>query len=125
MAGIAVRLYTARAMLRCFMLTIGLLATGCAQAAWEIRVWHTMQGAAAGQLGELARRFNEAQKRYRVVLAYRPAGLQAAALASPKSGPRPHIIQVGDAGTAEILSHAAAIVPLWQLMAEAGQPFEQ
>jgi sn-glycerol 3-phosphate transport system substrate-binding protein len=112
-------------MLRCLILTIGLLTAGWANAAWEIRVWHTMQGAAAAQLAELARRFNDAQKQYRVVLAYRPAGLQAAALASPKSGPRPHIIQVGDAGTAEILSHAAAIVPLWRLMAEAGQPFEQ
>jgi sn-glycerol 3-phosphate transport system substrate-binding protein len=112
-------------MLRCFILTVGLLVTAGAQAAWEIRVWHTMQGAAAGQLAELARRFNEAQKDYRVVLAYRPTGLQAAALDSGRSAPRPHIMQVSDAGTAEILSHSSAIVPLWQVMAEAGQRFEQ
>ena len=112
-------------MLRCFILTIGLCAAGWAQAAWEIRVWHTMQGAAAGQLAELARRFNEAQKQYRVVLSYRPAGLQAAALAPGKAGPRPHILQVSDTGTAEILAHSSAIVPLWQLMAETGKPYAQ
>lgn len=112
-------------MLRCLILTVGLLVAAGAQAAWEIRVWHTMQGPAASHLAELARRFNEAQKVYRVVLAYRPAGLQAAALASNRPAPRPHIMQVSDAGTAEILAHSSAIVPLWQVMAEAGQGFEQ
>jgi sn-glycerol 3-phosphate transport system substrate-binding protein len=111
-------------MLRCAIILLGMLAALPARAAWEIRVWHAMQGAAALQLKELAGRFNQAQKQFRITLTYKGAGMQAA-LAPGKPGARPHVVQIGDAGTAEVLSQSGAVVPVWRLMADEGQAFKQ
>ncbi|MGE5641185.1 MAG: sn-glycerol-3-phosphate ABC transporter substrate-binding protein UgpB [Clostridia bacterium] len=104
-------------------LAAGLLcAASTAFAAEEIRVWHAMSGAAGAELDELAGRFNASQKEFRVVPVYKGTYDQtlAAALAARKQAAGPHIVQVYEVGTADIMSVKDAVRPLWQVMHEAG-----
>ncbi|HYG54835.1 MAG TPA: sn-glycerol-3-phosphate ABC transporter substrate-binding protein UgpB [Burkholderiales bacterium] len=96
-----------------------------AMAAEEVRFWHAMNGALGQELEKLAAKFNDAQKEYRVVPAYKGSYDEtlAAALAARKNGGAPHIVQVYEVGTADVMANGA-VRPLWQVMADAGQPLE-
>ena len=103
------------------------LACACAPALaqWEIRVWHAMGGARGAELAILAERFNAAQQDYRVVLAYKGTYDEtfAAVLATQRrwswTAP-PHVVQVNETGTAEMLARRGLVVPLWQVLRDAG-----
>jgi sn-glycerol 3-phosphate transport system substrate-binding protein len=99
-----------------------LCAASTAFAAQEIRLWHAMSGASGAELDALASRFNASQSEFRVVPAYKGAYDQtlAAALAARKQPSGPHIVQVYEVGTADIMSVKDAVRPLWQVMHEAG-----
>ena len=87
--------------------------TGMAAAAEvEIRLRHALTGAQALELERLVARFNASQRAYRVVTG-------AAARRTP-----PHIIQVDDAGNAELLAQKGLVRPLWQVMAQARQSLD-
>ncbi len=89
----------------------------------EIRVWHALSGA-QGQLAErVTAGFNESQRDYRVVLVYKgnyretlTAGLAAAK--SARSAESPHLLQVNEEGTADVLGARNAFKPLFALAAE-------
>src|SRR5437868_758982 len=109
------------------LLAIVVLCTASAAAlpamsADEIRVWHAMNGAAGAELDALVARFNASQAEFRVVAAYKGAYDQtlAAALAARKDPAGPHIVQVYEVGTADVMSVKDAVRPLWQVMQEAG-----
>jgi sn-glycerol 3-phosphate transport system substrate-binding protein len=95
-------------------------AAGLAHAAEEIRLWHAMSGAAGAELDRLVARYNATQKEYRVVSFFR--GPYDEVLANDielRKGTRrsPHIVQVQDAGTADMLRSGVAR-PFWQLVQE-------
>jgi sn-glycerol 3-phosphate transport system substrate-binding protein len=104
------------------LLCAATLAPAVSQAAQEIRFWHAMNGASGAELDSLAARFNASQQEFKVVPAYKGAYDEtlAAALAARKQAAGPHIVQVYEVGTADIMSVKDAVRPLWQVMQEAG-----
>ncbi len=97
-----------------------------AQAQTEIQWWHAM----SGQLGEwvngLAKGFNESQKDYKVVPVFKgtyPETLTAG-VAAFRAGNAPHILQVFEVGTANMMASKGAIVPVSEVMKTAGVKFD-
>lgn len=110
-----------RAFLATFLPLILLCAAGLAHpAAIEIRLWHGMSGASGAELDRLVARYNASQKDYRVVSYFQgPYDDVMADDIQLRRGTRrsPHIVQVQDAATADILRSGFGL-PLWQLIRE-------
>src|SRR4051812_36655849 len=114
-------------MLRKTFIAAGFLcAATSANAASDIRLWHAMRGGAAQELEHIAAQFNAAQSEYRVVPTYKGSHEEtlAATLQARKGASGPHIVQIYDVGTADLLGAKDAVRPLWQVMSEAGHPLE-
>ena len=107
-------------------LLLALCAASSARAATEIRFWHAMSGAHGAALERLVERFNASQTDYHVVARYKGNYAQTLALAlgSRKSLWGPHVFQVSEAGTAEVMGRDLVVRPLWQVMEEAGLPLD-
>ena len=97
-----------------------------AQAQTEIFWWHAM----SGQLGEwvngLAKGFNDSQKDYKVTPVFKGTYPEAltAGIAAFRAGNAPHILQVFEVGTANMMASKGAIVPVSEVMAKAGVKFD-
>lgn len=114
-------------MLRAIVSTV-LLACAplAAHAQHEIRFWHAMSGALGDTLDSLVRRFNDSQKAY-AVLAEHKGGYErtmSAALQAQRAGSGPHLVQVYEVGTAQMMAAKSAVRPLWQLAREGGRNLE-
>ena len=110
-----------------FALSMSLGAQSAA-AETEIQWWHAMGGSLGEDvLGGIAQRFNESQSEYKVVPVYKGnySETMTGAIAAFRAKKQPHIVQVFDAGTATMMSAEGAIYPVHQLMADAGEPFDQ
>src|SRR5437899_4662963 len=97
-----------------------------AQAVTEIQWWHSMTGALGEQVNNIANGFNDSQKDYKVVPVYKgqyPESMTAA-IAAYRAGNAPNILQVFEVGTATMMSAKGAIKPVYQMMKEAGEPFD-
>ncbi|MFA9441311.1 sn-glycerol-3-phosphate ABC transporter substrate-binding protein UgpB [Uliginosibacterium sp. sgz301328] len=112
--------------MRAALAALGLVAAGAAQAVVEIQWWHSMTGALGDRVNALATQFNSSQRDYRVVPVFKGAydESMAAAIAAYRAGNAPHILQVFEVGTATMMSAGKAIKPVYQLMSEAGEPFD-
>ena len=67
-----------------------------AQAQVEIQFWHSMTGALGDRVGNLATRFNDSQKDYKIVPVFKgtyPESM-AATVAATRAGNPPHMVQV-------------------------------
>ena len=97
-----------------------------AHAQVEIQWWHSM----SGQLGEwvngLANGFNASQKDYKVVPVFKGTYPEsfAAAIAAFRAGNAPHVLQVFEVGTASMMASKGAIVPVSEVMKQAGVKFD-
>src|SRR5262245_4791582 len=120
-------------MLRCVILAqffIGfVLASAPALAQWEIRLWHAMSGAQGAELEALAQRFNAAQNEYRVVPDYKGSydEILGAVLAAQRRGsrvPPPHIVQIHETGSGEMLARRGLVMPLWHVLQDADERLE-
>jgi sn-glycerol 3-phosphate transport system substrate-binding protein len=103
-----------------------LCAAGLAYPQEEIRLWHGLSGARGVELDRLVARYNASQKGYRVVSFFQGQydEVMADEIGMRKGTRRsPHIVQVNDAGTADIIRSGSAVA-LWQLMQELGRPFD-
>ena len=115
-----------RIEIRVAVLAGAVLLYGSARAQTEIQWWHSMQGALNDKLNELASGFNASQKEYKVVAIFKgqyPESMTAA-IAAFRAGNAPHILQVFEIGTATMMGAKGAIKPVYQLMKEAGEPFD-
>ena len=106
----------------------GLLALTAlpASAATEIQWWHAQTGPNNDIIVKLADDFNKSQSDYKVVPSYKgsyPDTLNAA-IAAFRAGNAPHIVQVFEVGTATMMAAKGAIKPVFQLMKDAGEPFD-
>lgn len=97
-----------------------------AQAQTEIQWWHAM----SGQLGEwvngLAKDFNSRQTEYKVVPVFKgtyPETLTAG-IAAFRAGNAPHILQVFEVGTANMMASKGAIKPVSEVMQMGGAKFD-
>jgi sn-glycerol 3-phosphate transport system substrate-binding protein len=91
----------------------------------DVRFWHALSGPQAAAIERLAARFNASQKEYRVRPAYKGA-LEvtfALALAARHGAAAPHIVQIQESLTDDLIAERL-VVPLWQVMADAKQPFD-
>jgi len=97
-----------------------------AHAQVEIQWWHSMGGALGEQLNDLARKFNERQKDYKVVTVYKGSYPESmtAAIAAFRAGQAPHLLQVFEVGTATMMAARGAVKPVYQLMKEQNEPFD-
>ena len=101
-------------------------AATAAQAVTEIQWWHAMTGANNDRVNNLAKRFNESQKDYKVNAVYKGSypEAMAAAIAAFRAGNAPHILQVFEVGTATMMAAKGAVKPVYEVMSEAGEKFD-
>lgn len=92
----------------------------------EINWWHAMTGANNDVVVKLAEDFNNSQKDYKVVVAYKGsyAEIMNAGIAAFRAGQAPHIMQVFEVGTGSMMSAKGAIKPVGEMMKEAGEKFD-
>jgi len=97
-----------------------------ALSAVEIQWWHSMTGALDSQVNNIANKFNASQADYKVVPVYKGgyAESMSAAIAAARAKQAPHIVQVFEVGTATMMAATGVVKPVYQLMKEAGEPFD-
>jgi len=110
-------------------LSIALLALGAAAPAvaqTEIQWWHSMTAVNNEWVNDLARDFNARQKDYKIVPTFKGGYDESmtAAIAAFRAGNAPHILQVFEVGTATMMASKGAIVPVTQVMKDAGYKFD-
>jgi len=97
-----------------------------AHAVTEIQWWHSMTGALGDQVNIIANGFNDSQKDYKVVPVFKgqyPESMTAA-IAAYRAGNAPSILQVFEVWHGTMMSAKGAIKPVYQLMKDAGEPFD-
>ncbi len=83
-----------------------------------------------GRLGEkvqsIVANFNKLQSKYKVVATYKGNyhDTMMAGIAAFRSKTPPHILQVFEVGTATMMAAKGAIKPVYEVMSEAGQPWD-
>ena len=97
-----------------------------ALAVTEIQWWHAMTGANNDRIVKIADDFNKTQSEFKVVPTYKGsyADTMNAGIAAYRAGNAPHVLQVFEVGTATMMAAKGAIKPVYQLMKDAGEPFD-
>lgn len=116
-----------RRLMSCATLALALAgASSAAHAVTEIFWWHSMAGALGDRVNAIADKFNASQTEYKVTPVYKGqyAESMTAAIAAYRAGNAPDILQVFEVGTATMMSAKGAIVPVYKLMADAGEKFD-
>jgi sn-glycerol 3-phosphate transport system substrate-binding protein len=101
-------------------------AAGTASAQTEIQWWHAMGGNLGDAVNALAEGFNKSQNQYKVVAVYKGSYTETltAAIAAFRAKQNPHIVQVFEVGTANMMAAKGAVYPVHQLMADAKEAFD-
>ncbi len=107
-------------------LALSFACLGSARAQTDIQWWHSMVAVNGEWVADLARDFNASQKEYRIVPTFKGSYDESmtAAIAAFRSGNGPHILQVFEVGTATMMASKGAIVPVGQVMKDAGEKFD-
>jgi len=92
----------------------------------EIQFWHAMGGNLGDTVNALADGFNKSQTEYKVNPVYKGSYTETltAAIAAFRAKQAPHIVQVFEVGTANMMAAKGAVYPVYQLMADAKEPFD-
>jgi sn-glycerol 3-phosphate transport system substrate-binding protein len=92
----------------------------------EVQFWHSMSGQLGEWIGGLAKGFNDSQKDYKVVPVFKGTYPEsfAAAVAAFRAGNAPHILQLFEVGTASMMASKGVIVPVNDVMKQAGLKFD-
>src|SRR3978361_2548460 len=106
--------------------TLAFAAAAPAHAVVELQWWHAMTGGNNDIVNKLAEDFNASQSEYKVVPSFKGgyADTMNAGIAAFRSGNAPHIMQVFEVGTATMMSATGASKQGWQLVQDAGEPFD-
>ena len=116
-------------MRRMFLTTVAAASLLAALPAWaqtEIQFWHAMGGNLGETVNEIAAGFNKSQSEYKIVPVYKGSYTETltAAIAAFRAKQAPHIVQVFEVGTANMMAAKGAVYPVYQLMADAKEPFD-
>ena len=109
------------------VVAVAMLATAHGAAAQtEIQFWHAMGGNLGDTVNEIANGFNATQKDYKVVPVYKGSYTETltAAIAAFRAKQAPHIVQVFEVGTANMMAAKGAVYPIYEVMADAKEPFD-
>ena len=92
----------------------------------EVQWWHAMGGALGEKLNKIADDFNASQSDYKITPVYKGNYTETltAAIAAFRAKENPAIVQVFEVGTATMMAAEGAIYPVYELMADAGEPFD-
>lgn len=103
-----------------------LASASVASAQTEIQWWHAMGGNLGDAVNALADGFNKSQSEYKVNPVYKGSYTETltAAIAAFRAKQAPHIVQVFEVGTANMMAAKGAVYPVYQLMADAKEPFD-
>lgn len=103
------------------------LSAGVASAQTEIQWWHAMGGTNGERVDKIAADFNATQSDYKIVPSYKGnyTETMTAAVAAFRAKEHPHLVQVFEVGTATMMAAEGAILPVEQMMADAGEPFDK
>jgi sn-glycerol 3-phosphate transport system substrate-binding protein len=101
------------------------LLPAAAQQRTEIQMWMGLTGANGEILTRFGEDFNKTQNDYRVVVSFKGQypEQRAAAVAAFRAGNPPHIMQMFDAGSGDMVASKSAIVPVSDVFKRAGIPF--
>jgi sn-glycerol 3-phosphate transport system substrate-binding protein len=93
----------------------------------ELQWWHAMTAVNADRVNKIAADFNASQTAYKIMPVFKGSYAETmnAGVAAYRAGTAPHIIQIFEVGTATMMAAKGAVKPVYQLMAEAGEPFDQ
>ena len=96
------------------------------QAQTEVQFWHSMTAVNGEWVNDLAKDFNARQKDYKIVPTFKGTYDESmtAAIAAFRAGSGPLILQVFEVGTATMMASKNAIVPVGQVMKDAGYKFD-
>lgn len=102
-------------------------ASSVSHAATEISWWHAMNGKLGEKVEEIAAKFNASQSEYKIVPVYKGnyTETMTAAIAAFRAKQQPDIVQVFEVGTATMMAAEGAVYPVYKLMEDAGEPFDQ
>ncbi len=97
-----------------------------ASAQTEIQWWHAMPTNLGEAVVALADGFNKSQSEYKVNPVFKGTYTETltAAIAAFRAKQAPHIVQVFEVGTANMMAAKGAVYPVYQLMADAKEPFD-
>jgi len=114
-----------RKALGALLFTVALASAAPASGETEILFWHAMSGALGDRVGDLARRFNEQQKEFKVVPVFKGSYDETltAGIAAFRAKNPPAILQVYEVGTATMMAAKGAIKPVHEIMGLAGRPW--
>ena len=116
-------------MRRMFLTSVAAATLLAALPAWaqtEIQFWHAMGGNLGETVNEIAAGFNKSQNEYKVVPVYKGSYTETltAAIAAFRAKQAPHIVQVFEVGTANMMAAKGAVYPIYAVMADAKEPFD-
>jgi len=96
-----------------------------ALAATEIQFWMGLTGQNGDLLARFGEDFNKSQTDYRVVVSFKGQypEQRAAAVAAFRAGNPPHIMQMFDAGSGDMMGAKGAVVPVSEVFKRAGLQF--
>lgn len=103
------------------------LAVGtAAHAQTEIQWWHAFTGRLGTLLAEQVDTFNASQSEYKVVANHKGNYSETlnAGIAAFRAGEQPDILMVFEVGTATMMAAKGAVKPVYEVMADAGEPFD-
>lgn len=102
------------------------LGVAPAQAQTEIQWWHAFTGRLGELLDKQVADYNAMQSTYKVVATNKGNYSETlnAGIAAFRAGQQPHILQVFEVGTATMMAAKGAIKPVYEVMDEAGKPFD-
>ena len=107
---------------------IALFGATAASAQTQIEFWHAMGGALGEATKGLAEAFNASQKEYKVNAVFKGSYTETltASIAAfrARQNAQPHVVQVFEVGTANMMAAKGAVYPVHQLMADAKEPFD-
>jgi len=97
-----------------------------AQQRTEIQMWMGLTGPAGELLNRYANDFNASQNEFQVVMSFKGQypEQRAAAVAAYRAGNPPHIMQMFDAGSGDMMAARQAIVPVSEVFKRANLPFD-
>ncbi|MCS6997362.1 MAG: sn-glycerol-3-phosphate ABC transporter substrate-binding protein UgpB [Casimicrobiaceae bacterium] len=106
----------------------GALALGLANAQnrpIEIQMWMGLTGLGGETLVKYGEEFNRMQNEYKVTVSFKGQypEQRAAAIAAYRAGNPPHIMQMFDAGSGDMMSAKGAIIPVSEVFRRAGLAF--
>jgi sn-glycerol 3-phosphate transport system substrate-binding protein len=113
-------------MFSALALTAALGLSAAAQAQTDIQWWHSMTAVNNEWVNDLAKQFNESQKDYRIIPTFKGSYDESmtASIAAFRAGNAPHILQVFEVGTATMMASKGAVIPVGQVMKDAGEKFD-